>query len=85
MVSGFGTPSLKCNVPIEVSSVSGVATPGAIGVVILYWTAAESGATAGSASFWPISISSDASLLCAFSSVTETPNRSAMASNHRRR
>ena len=35
MVSGLGKPSIRFKVPIEVSSLSGVATPGAIGVVIL--------------------------------------------------
>jgi hypothetical protein len=35
MVSGVGTPSVRFMVTIEVSSRSGVAKPGAIGVVIL--------------------------------------------------
>jgi hypothetical protein len=39
-VSGCGKPSLRCSVPIEVSSLSGVATPYAIGVVILYFSRA---------------------------------------------
>jgi hypothetical protein len=42
MVSGFGKPSIRFNGPMEVSNRSGVATPGAIGVVILkVWAEAD--------------------------------------------